>query len=361
MGASAKLQTTEEPFEPVRLLKALDECAQSLVVSENGRVLYANCAFGKEMGLAHRTNLRGRLLTDLLPQGPSRLDQLRTVSSSTHNQKQIATSRLHLKAKKSIFEVICAPTIQQLNGRDKSLTELKATEAMRLVSSEIAHNFGNLLTTILLYSDLLISGLEPNSRLRRHAEAVRTAGEGGVSLVKELTSPFFEEVPVPPLSWNQAISDTSSFLTRWVGETIEIRTRLSEMLGYVKIDIHRARQIILNLVSNAHDAMPMGGRITISTRNVTTLAHKSSKKGEPTDWVDLTVTDTGVGMDKNVLAQVFKPFFTTKPPNQGTGVGLTMVQDAVNHAGGKVMIQSMLEKGTRVTVRMPRITAPATI
>jgi signal transduction histidine kinase len=356
MGASAKLQTADENFEPIRLLKALDACAQSLVVLENGRVLYANCAFGKEMGFAHIPNLRGRLITDLVPQGPPCLDQLPTVSS--FNQKQIETSRPHLQAEKSIFEVICAPTIQQLNSRDKSLSELKATEAMRLVSSEIAHNFGNLLTTILLYSDLLISGLEPNSRLRRHAEAVRTAGEGGRVLVKELTSPFFEEVAVPPLSWNQTVSDTSSFLSRWVGEAIEIRTRLSEMLGYVMIDINRARQIILNLVSNARDAMPMGGSITISTRNVTSRAHKSDKKGEPTDWVDLAVTDTGVGMDKNVLAQVFKPFFTTKPPNQGTGVGLTMVRDVVNHAGGKVMIQSMLEKGTRVTVRMPRIPGP---
>jgi two-component system cell cycle sensor histidine kinase/response regulator CckA len=353
MGSSAELQATDEHFNPVTVLQALDACSQSLVLLENGRVLYANCAFEKEMGFAPRTSLRGRLLTDLIPQSPPRL-VLPTVSS--FKQKQIETFRRpRLQVRKSIFEVICAPTIRQLNSRDTSPSELKATEAMRLVSSEIAHNFGNLLTTILLYSDLLISGVEPNSRLRRRAEAIRTAGEGGVALVRELTSPLFDDVAASPLSWNQAVSDTTSFLTRWVGETIEIKTRLTEMLGFVKIDINRARQIILNLVSNARDAMPIGGSITISTRNVTNRDHRSSKKGEPAGWVDLVVTDTGVGMDKKVLAQVFKPFFTTKPHNQGTGVGLTMVRDVVNKAGGKVMIQSTLEKGTRVTVRMPRI------
>ena len=356
MGASAKLGTTEEPFEPIRLLAALDACAQSLVVLENGRLLYANPAFRKEAGIVGSSDLRSRLLTGLVLQDPRHFDQWKNVSSD----QELVASLPHLQTNESTFEVICTPTIQQMKSRDASMPQLKATEAVRLVSSEIAHDFGNLLTTILLYSDLLISGLESGSRLRRHAEAVRAAGESGVSLVKELRSPFLDEVS-PPLSWNQVVSDTSSFLTRWVGETIEIQTRFAEILGYVKIDVNRARQIILNLVSNARDAMPMGGRITISTRNIKTRAHKPTKESHSTDWVDLVVTDTGVGMDEKVLAQVFKPFFTTKPSNQGTGVGLTMVRDAVNQAGGKVLIKTTLKKGTRVTVRMPRIKAKGTI
>jgi len=358
MGANTKLRRAQEFIHPLRLLKALDACTQSLAVLENGRVLYSNCAFGKEVGIADSSHLRGQLVTDLLSQGLPHVGRLPTASS--FQPKQIETCSPHLQPNESIIEVICSTRMKQLNSRDMSLPEQKATESARLLSSEIAHDFGNLITTILLYSDLLISGLEPNSRLRRHAEAIRTAGESGVSLVKELRSPFLNEV-TSPLSWNQVVLDTSSFLTRWVGQTIEIRVGLAKTLGFIKIGVHRARQIIQNLVSNARDAMPTGGRITISTRNVTMRARKSNNQSQTTNWVDLVVTDTGGGIDEKDLAKVFNPFFTTKPSNQGTGVGLTIVRDVVNRAGGKVLIQTTLEKGTRVTVRMPRITGLVTI
>jgi hypothetical protein len=117
MGASAKLQTTEEPFEAVRLLEALDSCAQSLVVLENGRVLYANCAFRKEVGIARSSNLRGQLLADLISQAPRHLDQRPTASGLTRDQKQIETSRPYFQANERIFQVICTPSIHQLNSR----------------------------------------------------------------------------------------------------------------------------------------------------------------------------------------------------------------------------------------------------
>jgi two-component system, cell cycle sensor histidine kinase and response regulator CckA len=300
------------------------------------------------------------LLTDLVPQDPRNLDQW--LNEPVRDQGKIKTSPPHFQTNERILHVFCAPSMQQSNGRAASIPELQTTETGRLISAGIAHDFGNVLTNILLYSGLLVEGLEPGTRLHRHAEAVRKAAHSGTSLVKQLTDPLCEEiVEAPPLSWNQVVSDMRTFLIRWVGENIEIQTRLAENLGTVELDAARAMQVILSLVSNARHAMPMGGKITVLTRNTTVRSRNSAQNNQTTRWVELTVTDTGIGMNKNTLAQVFRPFFTTKSSNQGTGLGLTMVQDFIKQRGGEIVIQTTLKKGTRVTVRMPRIKAQAMI
>jgi signal transduction histidine kinase len=355
-SAGAKLRRTEETCAPAALLAALDACTQSIAVLENRRVLYANPAFRKAVGIVGSSNPRGRLLTDLVPQTPRNLDQWPT---ERRDPGQIDTSRPHFPTNDRIFQVFCEPSMRPSNSGGISIPELQTTEIGRLVSAGIAHDFGNLLTTILLYSDLLVAGLESGTRLHRHAEAVRNAAHSGSALVQELMSPFREEVvEARPISWNQVVSDLKSFLTRWVGENIEIQTRLAEKLECVKIDAKRAQQIILSLVSNARDAMPMGGKITISTNNSIRRFRNSAAQGsETTQWVNLAVADTGIGMNKNTLAQAFHPFFTTKASDRGTGLGLTMVRDSIKHGGGRVVIKTGLGKGTRVTIRMPRITS----
>lgn len=252
-------------------------------------------------------------------------------------------------------------SIQLQRSIDGSPRGLPTPEILRLISAEIGHDFNNLLTTILLYSDLLIAALESDVRLRRHAEAIRKAGTNGMSLVNDLMRSTREPgVAIPPLSWNEVVSDLKSFIIRLMGENIEMQTRLTDRLGYVKIDASRAQQIILNLVSNARDAMPKGGKLAISTRN--TIARLGdSPESEPVSCVEFVVTDTGIGMDENTLENAFRPFFTTKSSNQGTGIGLTMVHDVVKQGGGEVVIKTKLGKGTRVIVRMPRITYPGFI
>jgi two-component system cell cycle sensor histidine kinase/response regulator CckA len=158
------------------------------------------------------------------------------------------------------------------------------------------------------------------------------------------------------LSLNQVISEMASLLTRLVGDNIEIESKLDEAAGLIKMDLGQAQQIILNLVLNARDAMPMGGKITLSTRNWTArFANSRKEASRPLPCVEFAVTDTGTGMDKKTLAQVFRPFFTTKTRSRGTGLGLTMVRSVVKQRGGEVEIESELGKGTQVTIRMPRI------
>lgn len=249
------------------------------------------------------------------------------------------------------------PSIQPRKSSGVLAPESQIPEIRRLISAEIAHDFNNLLTTILLYSDLLIAALQSDTRLRRHAEAIRKAGTNGVSLVKDLRRPSREKGDAtPPMSWNEVVSDLRSFIIRFMGGNIEIQTRLADRLGYVEIDASRAQQIILNLVSNARDAMPKGGKLTISTRNAAARFRNSAHKSQPVSCVEFAVTDTGIGMDENTLSRAFRPFFTTKTLSQGTGIGLTMVHDIVKKGGGEVAIKTKLGKGTRVIVRMPRIT-----
>jgi signal transduction histidine kinase len=254
------------------------------------------------------------------------------------------------------LEVFCAPSLVQSNSRTVPIPVLQGTETGRLVAAGIAHDFGNVLTAIVLYSDLLVEKLEFQPRLHHLAVALRKAAHSGSSLVEKLTHRSCEEVVAArPTAWNEVVSDMRSLLMRLAGENIEIQTTLGKNLGYVNIDANRAQQAILSLVSNARHAMPQGGKITISTRNTTVRVRNSIQGIQTTRWVDFSVTDTGIGMDENTLAQVFRAFFTTKPSDQGTGVGLTMVHDFVRQGGGKVEIKSRLGKGTRVTVRMPRI------
>jgi two-component system, cell cycle sensor histidine kinase and response regulator CckA len=134
---------------------------------------------------------------------------------------------------------------------------------------------------------------------------------------------------------------------------------LSDDLGLVKIDPSQAQQIILNLVLNARDAMPDGGKIILSAH-----PHEEprlvSGDGKASSWIDFAVTDTGVGMDANTRAHLFEPFFTTKKAGKGNGLGLATVQNIVAQYGGAIEVESELGKGTRVVVRLPRFEAPAT-
>jgi hypothetical protein len=225
------------------------------------------------------------------------------------------------------------------------------------LSAGVAHDFNNLLTGILLYSDLLLEGLDVKSGFRRHAEAIHKASTDGVSLIQQLMIPSADQpFPTEAISWNQIASGMTSLLNRLVGADIEIGTNFVEPLGQVRIDPSQVRRIILNLVLNARYAMPMGGKVVLSTRNCTsTLKNSEKKRAGAVPCVEFSVTDTGTGMDKKTLAQVFRPFFTTKPRSQGNGLGLTVVHDLVKQAGGDVEIESELGKGTRVMVRLPRI------
>src|SRR5271166_3162022 len=218
--------------------------------------------------------------------------------------------------------------------RQSHALEAQKMEAIGRLVSGVAHDFNNLLTGIVLCSDLLLAGLEKGSRLRRYANEIRTAGAHGADLIQQLTAMARPQATaLEPLSFNDAVRGFLSLLTRLIGENIELTTELAPDLALLSMDPAQAQQIVLNLVLNARDAMPDGGRIKLVARNGADSGCGVARSS-PDACVEFEVQDTGCGMDADVRARVFEPFFTTKKPGKGNGLGLATVHGIVRREGG---------------------------
>ena len=230
--------------------------------------------------------------------------------------------------------------------------EAQNMEAVGRLVSGVAHDFNNLLTGIVLCSDLLLAGLDKDSRLRRYAQEIRSAAAQGASLVQQLSAVARPGTTEPTLlSLNDVIAGLRNLLARLIGENIQLSTDLAQDLERVKINSAQARQIVLNLALNARDAMPDGGQLRLMTRN-SDDAPGADQKARPI-CVEFEVRDTGIGIDAQTRTRIFEPFFTTKTPGKGTGLGLATVLSIVRQHHGTVEIESEPGKGTNVKVRLP--------
>ncbi len=227
-------------------------------------------------------------------------------------------------------------------------------EAIGRLVGGVAHDFNNLITGIVLCSELLLAGMDKRDRLRRYAEEIRSACAQGATLIHQLLAVARPRATAPQfLSLNEIITGMRVLLTRLIGENIELRIELANDLELVKMDPAQAQQIILNLVLNARDAMPDGGRVTLCTRNCDLASPgKNCKKFR---LVEITVQDNGCGMDAETRARLFEPFFTTKGPGRGHGLGLATVHSIVTHSDGQVEVASAPGKGSQITIRLPGV------
>lgn len=236
-----------------------------------------------------------------------------------------------------------AETIEE--SLDRPSLEARGMETIGRLVSGVAHDFNNLLTGIVLCSDLLLAGLEKDSRLWRYAQEIRSASSHAAGLVGQLAAAARTDAnETVLLSFNDVVSEIRSLLTRLIGENIQLSIELAERLEAVKINPAQARQIILNLALNARDAMPDGGELRIITRNMDHVR---------TDCIELEVRDTGIGMDEQTRSRIREPFFTTKGGGKGTGLGLATVLSIVHEHHGTIEITSQPGEGTRVVVRLP--------
>ncbi len=244
--------------------------------------------------------------------------------------------------------------IEDTTARKRAEERLREAEKMEVIgrlAGSVAHDFNNLLTGILLYSDLVLSGMPAESPLRSHVEEIRIAGEQGSALTQQLLAIARKQLPQSrPVHMNEVLASTQKLLRRLLGEQIELRIVPGLELGTVMADPAQLRQVILNLTLNARDAMPRGGTITIST---------SAKLMPPSDKpaVSLTVADNGSGMDSETRAHLFEPFFTTKEAGHGTGLGLATVDRIVKEAGGVIVVESEIGRGTKIEVFLPVMTS----
>ena len=225
-----------------------------------------------------------------------------------------------------------------------SLEQALADNAtLRRHASSVAHDFNNLLAVISGYTELMLRRLRPDDPMRRNAEAIKRAAEWGAALAQQVLAGSQQPPPAPsPMDLNQLVTNVTRVLQPVLGDNIELTTRLAPGLARVSVNAHQIGQVIMNLVVNARDAMPDGGRIVIETANVGQV-------------VMLSVSDTGPGMDDETRARLFEPYFTTKEPGRGTGLGLATVHNIVTQFGGQISVLSDAGSGSTFKIYLPRV------
>ncbi|HMR65121.1 MAG TPA: response regulator [Anaerolineae bacterium] len=239
---------------------------------------------------------------------------------------------------------------------EERLNHAQKMESIGQLAGGVAHDFNNLVTIIRGYSDLIQAGMATNDPLYGKLEQIRQAGERAATLTRQLLAFSRKQILAPTaLDLNSLVINVHKMLERLIGEDVTLATTLQPGLWPVHADPGQIEQVIMNLVINARDAMPTGGRLTLKTQNVhLTDDHAPSRLETLTGpCVMLAVADTGCGMNESIQARIFEPFFTTKEPGKGTGLGLATVYGIVKQSGGDITVYSVPEQGTIFKIYLP--------
>ena len=249
--------------------------------------------------------------------------------------------------------------ISERRRLEDQLRKKQRMESIGTLAGGIAHDFNNLLTVIIGYGQTLLGKVENDPALRSNVEHIVQSASRAASLTRQLLAFSRKQVLQPRvLDLNAVVRDLEKMLRPLVGDDIVMVTRCAPDIGSVKADLSQIEQVIVNLVVNARDAMPKGGRLTISTANVLRTNDKTRDRDVPPGrYVVLSVADTGTGMPPDVLARIFEPFYTTKEVGKGTGLGLSTVYGIMEQSGGYVAVESKLGHGTEFKVFLPCIEA----
>jgi PAS domain S-box-containing protein len=260
----------------------------------------------------------------------------------------------------ALFDVI---TSRKNAEAEKEKLQAQLQQAMKMeavgrLAGGVAHDFNNLLTVITGYSELLLQKIGKDSPMHGNVEEIKRAGERAALLTQQLLAFSRKQIIEPKvILLDSMVAELAKMLTRLIGENIALQATTHKPLGSVKVDLGQFQQILMNLVVNARDAMPGGGKIVIETANVDLDAAYCALHPyvTPGRFVMLAVSDTGQGMSEEVKAHIFEPFFTTKERGSGTGLGLATTYGAVHQAGGSIEVYSEIGTGTTFKVYLPRV------
>jgi two-component system, cell cycle sensor histidine kinase and response regulator CckA len=363
--------------EREELFRLISENAMDMiaVVDPDGRRLYNSPAYARILGFMD-DELAGTSLYDHVhpddvytaqqavkqatatnPGGTVQY-RMRHKDGSWHTIESGASAILNQQGKVEKFVVVNRDVSEQRQLEEK-FRQAQKMEAVGRLSGGVAHDFNNLLGVIIGYAEFLQESLDPENSLRSSVDEILKAGKRAASLTRQLLAFSRQQVLDPKvLDLNVVVLDMDKMLRRLIGEDIELSTVLGPDLGRLKADQSQLEQVLLNLVVNARDAMPQGGKLLIDTQNMVmdeAFVRRYPYPVQPGPYVCLTVTDSGIGMDAETKARAFEPFFTTKEKGKGTGLGLSTVYGVVKQSGGYIDIYSAPGAGTTFKIYLPRV------
>ncbi|HTF24424.1 MAG TPA: PAS domain S-box protein [Candidatus Limnocylindria bacterium] len=340
-----------------------------------GKLIDANGAFLGLVGYTREDLISGEMRWDTLTppeyhdSDQRAVEQLRTTGVAPPWEKQFlrkdgsrisvligVTTRVAADG-----DIECVSFVLDISERkqlEQQLRQAQKMEAVGRLAGGIAHDFNNLLGVIIGYSEIFEERLGQSDPLRPKAELIKKAGQRAATLTRQLLAFSRQQVLEPKvLDLNAVVADTLKMLQRVLGEDIELIMVPGPELGRIKADQGQIEQIIMNLAVNARDAMPHGGKLTISTVNeeLDEVYARQHPAVVPGSYVMFAVSDTGCGMDRETQTHIFEPFFTTKELGKGTGLGLATVYGVVKQTGGYIWVYSEAGRGSTFKIYLPRI------
>jgi PAS domain S-box-containing protein len=369
--AEEALRESEERY------RDLVENAHDIIFSHDleGKFTSVNRAGEQITGYTHEECLSLNIADTIAPEHVNRARDMRTKKLAGEKVTAYEVDLLAKDGKRIAVEVNTKLILQDgvpvgVQGIARDVTDRKLLEdqlrqsqkmeAIGQLAGGVAHDFNNLLTAINGYSGLALQKMDDNHPLRGYLEEIKKAGDRAANLTRQLLAFGRKQILQPlPISLNDVVTDMNKMLRRLIGEDIVLTAKLDPALKKIKADPGQIEQVLVNLIVNARDAMPQGGKLTIETLGVDLDQEYAGRHVGvvPGRYVMLAVSDTGTGMSEDTRDRIFDPFFTTKEKGKGTGLGLSTVYGIVKQSGGNIWVYSELGHGTTFKVYLPELTA----
>lgn len=353
-----------------------EDLAGDFISSPEGKLLACNPAFAKIFGFPSVEEASKYDLNSLFPNENDReaffvlLQKKKKIESHEIELRRLDHKPVHVVAnvvgsfdKNNNLTEVKGYIFDNTTGKnlEEQLRQSQKMEAMGGLAGGIAHDFNNLLTIIKGYSDLLMARITDENPLRKNVKEIAKAAERASLLTRQLLAFSRKQmVQFKILNINAIVTDVEQMLRHLIGEDVELIVSFEPNLGLAKVDRGQVEQVIVNLVVNARDSMPRGGKLTIKTANVDldendARQHVNIPAGP---YIMLSITDTGSGMSPEILSHIFEPFFTTKEQGKGTGLGLSTVYGIIQQSSGSIRVESEPEKGSTFKIYLPRTNSP---
>ncbi|MBL8696475.1 MAG: PAS domain-containing protein [Planctomycetes bacterium] len=369
-----KRSEADREAEHRRLQQILDGVPDEIwILDREGRVVDSNATARRRSGLGME-EVRGLTIRDLAPSWDdvelrhqqtldvveSAKPRLRSLESQTvHGQTRwlmVDKCPLFNERREVSGVLVAIHDITELRRAEDQLYHAQRLESIGRLAGGVAHDFNNLITAIQGFAQMASESLPAEAPAQVDLQQISDAAARASGLTKQLLS-FAQKKPGAPRlhDVNDVVRRLERLLRGLLPDEAALRVRLAPALHPVYVDAGQIEQLLVNLVLNGRDAMPGGGQLTIETRevNLTSSDARKARQAEPGEYVEISVTDTGAGIDPRLHQQIFEPFYTTKKPGAGTGLGLAICEGIVRLAGGHIALESEVGCGARFRVRLP--------